>query len=415
MVGFGRWCSGKRSESTWDDLLKVEKKRRAILLRNELPFYKILTYVDGTVVSLLLTDPLLWATMLAYGIIRLRMLFVPPWGWMSDVLEDVVSIGYIGTFLTFFLVFFVQHSYSRLNEQYFKVMVCKGRILDVAMMARARLPKDISSRLVRYMNAAHIATFVGLSNTYTSNNLFGPLNRQKMLLVDKELDRINSIGMETGSSAALELLTWVMMEVEDALSAELLDCRHACQFRDHVMQMKESILTVFDYKDHPIPFFYIHFLCLLSIIYLPLYSINAAFSLGTAHDSSWPKDLYTAFVVLLQAIFVIGLRVLGQKFADPFGSDLEDLSVMHYCNNTWKLSKRILLSPRPSPDPKTEAKLMVCDRESVGEAWAESRIERPISESSRHSIDSFLSVDQDVLPPQDEQSIVSKILRSWNQ
>ena len=42
-------------------------------------------------------------------------------------------------------------------------MDCEERIYNIATIAAAYLPRERAMRLVRYMNAAHIAGYVGLS------------------------------------------------------------------------------------------------------------------------------------------------------------------------------------------------------------------------------------------------------------
>eukprot|EP00586_Coscinodiscus_wailesii_P014506 CAMPEP_0172520300 /NCGR_PEP_ID=MMETSP1066-20121228/291923_1 /TAXON_ID=671091 /ORGANISM="Coscinodiscus wailesii, Strain CCMP2513" /LENGTH=226 /DNA_ID=CAMNT_0013303035 /DNA_START=294 /DNA_END=974 /DNA_ORIENTATION=+ len=225
--------------------------------------------------------------------------------------------------------------------------------------------------------------------------------------------------MTIGASAARELITWAMMEVEQALDDEILDIYHASRFRDQILKLRALIGSFFDYKDQPVPFFYVHFLCLLTTFYLPLYSINSAYDLGTGSSSSWLKDVFTGMIVLLQALFVIGLRVLGQKLSDPFGSDLEDLSVMHYCTFTWKMSNRILSSQEPPKDQKAiiEAK-MIASRESIGDAWSIHK-QPPELDNCSDSISSFFSIDQDISETQEQhvhdRSIGSSFFRNWAQ
>ena len=56
-------------------------------------------------------------------------------------------------------------------------------------------------------------------------------------------------------------------------------------------------------------------------------------------------ELLNGTIVLLQAIFVVGLRLLGQKQIDPFGLDFEDLSVITYVTTTIENSRIILSTP----------------------------------------------------------------------
>ena len=78
-----------------------------------------------------------------------------------------------------------------------------------------------------------------------------------------------------------------------------------------------------------------HFICLLTTLYLPLFAVTSAIEAGTGDDIHWSAGVIKGLVVLLQAIFVLGLRVLGQKMSDPYGDDLIDLSVMYYVEFTW--------------------------------------------------------------------------------
>jgi len=72
---------------------------------------------------------------------------------------------------------------------------------------------------------------------------------------------------------------------------------------------------------------------------------------------------------MLQAIFVIGLRVLGQKMSDPYGDDLIDLSVMHYVHFTWQMSNRILNSHFPEEANPAVENALKWKREPLGAAW----------------------------------------------
>jgi hypothetical protein len=46
-----------------------------------------------------------------------------------------------------------------------------------------------------------------------------------------------------------------------------------------------------------------HFVCLLSALYLPLFAISTGVSAGTGTDTYWTADVVAGLVVLFQAIF----------------------------------------------------------------------------------------------------------------
>jgi len=133
------------------------------------------------------------------------------------------------------------------------------------------------------------------------------------------------------------------------------------------------MISLYSDKDQPIHFFYIHFLCLLTTFYLPLFAVSTAYGAGTLQDDnlSWTAEVVSGLIVFLQAIFVIGLRLLGQVMTDPYGDDLEDLSVMRYVRGAWKTSNRILAAQSPGAvDPSTEQDFQSNIVPSLGGAWS---------------------------------------------
>ena len=58
-------------------------------------------------------------------------------------------------------------------------------------------------------------------------------------------------------------------------------------------------------------------------------------------------DLLNGVIVFLQCIFVVGLRSLGTKMIDPYGDDLEDLSVINYVEGTLEICSTIMNSNQP--------------------------------------------------------------------
>jgi len=95
--------------------------------------------------------------------------------------------------------------------------------------------------------------------------------------------------------------------------------------------------------------------------------ITHLLSIGEA--AYWLTDILAGLIVLLQAIFVVGLRVLAENMSDPFGNDVDNLSVLHYINFTWQTSVQMLLAKRPRPvDKATEEHLCVL-RPPLGKPW----------------------------------------------
>lgn len=349
-------------------LQDIEKRRRAILLRTEEPFWKILSYWDGTCLYILVRDPLFWLTIIVYAAIRTA-------AYTADVPEHVTDIdpkeiGVIGGFLSFFLVFFVVSSNNRLNTLYGESMKIKGRIFDVSSTVAVSFPRERALRIVRYMNAAHIVAYVGLSDVYHSTTFFKEINKKNVILTEKELNRINEIDMDAGGNASRECVVWAMREVHKAQKDKIIDDIQANFLREQLLALRGAIGSLYNFHDQPVPFFYIHFISLLSALYLPLFAMSAAYGAGAGEESYWLSDVLAGLIVIVQAIFVIGLRLLGQKMIDPYGDDVEDLSVMHYVNFTWANSNRILEAEMQTQETDADLEEEIFNnRTSIGNAW----------------------------------------------
>jgi len=252
-------------------------------------------------------------------------------------------------------------------------MACKGRIFDAATIAVTVLPKAQATRLVRYMNAAHAAGYVGLSTTYPSGSFFRHMNESLGLLTESELARMKEIDLDAGGSCNRELIAWCMKDIATAQAKGQLDKELANELRHQILQLRAKIGQLYNAKDLPIPFFYLHFISLLAALYLPLFAVTSGIKAGTGQEVYWVADVVGGLVVFLQSIFVIGLRILGQKISDPYGDDLVDLSVIHYVTFTWTQSNRVLMSHFPEAEASEDVENeLIRKRKFIGAAWEES-------------------------------------------
>lgn len=380
--------SSNDKEYTWKELESLEKRRRKILQQTEEPFWGILAHWDGTVLTLLLQDSLFWITVGIYIGIRIwARLGIP--AYVADLGSGDIAV--IGGFLSFFLVFYVNQSNSRYFGLYNKSMACKGRIFDTATIVVATLPKDVATRIIRYMNASHVAGYTGLSKIYPASSFFTQLNKNLGLLTNEELARLQDIDLDKGGSCMRECIAWAMNDVQSQYRKGVIDAELANQLRDQLLQLRSAFGALFNAADLPIPFFYVHFICLLSALYLPLFAISAGYNAGTGSDVYWTADVVAGLVVVLQAIFVIGLRILGQKMGDPYGDDLEDLSVIFYCNFTWRMSNRVLNArfPPDEPSERVEKTLIKERNDSIGNVFEDDSFHTVNTDDEDEDIDQY--------------------------
>jgi len=339
---------GTRTHPTWTNLKKVEIQRRSKLFRAELPFWRIIFFWKGTCLRECALDPFVWAVFAIYVFIRIyaHMTFDAP---AAVELMGSANIDVLGGFLSFFLVLFVNQTQARFYEIYGFSKACSGRIQDVAGLARTQLPPESGGRLLRHLNAAQVVGYVGLNGVglpkpYSQRHFFGHYNKDNQLITPEEMKLIDPLIMESGGGVMKMLVTWCQEDVNIAKNAGFIDSYEANIFHDRILEFRASMDSIYDYTDQPPHFFYIHFLALLSLIYLPLFSIHTGYSAGWGADINIFIDMLNGAVILLQCIFVIGLKSLGTKMIDCCGSDLEDLSIIHFVDSTLENCNIIMSS-----------------------------------------------------------------------
>ena len=103
---------GEDEHLTFSELQTVEKQRREILLRADLPFWRILLFWSGTCLKEISTDLLVWFTLAVYTSIRIYANYTDEEPEAAQLLEKT-NIGVLGGFLSFFLVLFVNQTNDR--------------------------------------------------------------------------------------------------------------------------------------------------------------------------------------------------------------------------------------------------------------------------------------------------------------
>jgi hypothetical protein len=264
-------------------------------------------------------------------------------------LWEGANIGVLGGFLSFFLVLFVNQTNGRFLEMYGFNKACSGRIQDVAGLAKTQLPPEMADRLVRHFNAAQIAGYVGLNaigvgSPYSKAYFFDHYNNKYKLLNEEEMRMLDHHDMDNSGLCMKELVTWCQQDIGEARAAGHIDMIQEQYYHDRILAFRAAMDGMYDYTDQPPHFFYIHFIVLLSSIYLPLFAIDAAYGAGWGDNVYLGLDVLNGIIVLLQCIFVVGLRSLGTKMIDPYGDDLEDLSVILYVESTLEICSTIMNS-----------------------------------------------------------------------
>ena len=255
----------------------------------ELPFWRILLFWSGTCLKEISTDLLVWLTIAIYVGIRIVANIVD---YVPDSVQllEKTNIGVLGGFLSFFLVLFVNQTNARFLEMYGFSKACSGRIQDVAGLARTQLPMEMADTLVRHFNAAQIAGYVGLNaigqgSPYSKAYFFDVYNEKHQLLTPEEMNILSHHDMDNSGLCMKELVTWCQEDVVDARKAGYLDSYQEKLMHDRILAFRAAMDGMYDYTDQPPHFFYIHFLVLLSALYLPLFAIDTAYAAGWGEET----------------------------------------------------------------------------------------------------------------------------------
>lgn len=325
---------------------------------SELPFWRIVSSFDGTCLKTIAADHLIWYTMAGYISIRIYAYSIDYEPYAVEMFQKM-NLSVLGGFLSFFLLIFVDQTNTRFLEMYGFSKACSGRIQDVAGLAKTQLPAESAVKLIRHLNAAHILGYVGMNaigqgSPYRQSNFFDYYNTKHKLLTPNEMKVLSRHDIDHSGLCMKELVIWCEKDVAKCRKDEYIDTHQEKLLQEKILDFRAAMDGMYDYTDQPPHFFYIHFLVLLSAIYLPLFAIDAAYAAGWA-DKLIILDLFQFIIVFLQCIFVVGLRSLGTNLIDPFGDDLEDLSVITFVEGTLQICHTIMRAAQPPPNSRLHA------------------------------------------------------------
>ena len=181
---------------------------------------------------------------------------------------------------------------------------------------------------------------------------------------------MEEIDMNGGDEAYHAIISWCLSEVatdsgDDTLSSSGLFVRR--KVRALILEEQDRFGKLFDDDDQATCFAYYHFICFLSVVYLPLFAMSAGLIAGIGAAAYWLTDIVAGFIAMLKAIFVFGLRVLAENMSDPFGYHVENLGVLHHVNETWQASQTILLAQRKASPCRQEYEHVLLAWQALGQ------------------------------------------------
>ena len=216
------------------------------------------------------------------------------------------------------VVFFVGYCYDRHYQQYLEANRGRNALVDCCAMAGAYFNnEDEARRLWRYLNLAHVLAFVGLSPTYTPDNLLNGFIEEHDLHVEaSEIAQLREIGVEAGQGAYLQCIQWALLVISSAPEAHEDDPSHVHFMKVHAMQneillFRRSIAALYAYHFQVIPYVYTHMISLVSTLYLLIFAVlkGAEFSPDTNVAFGLVFPLLSLSLMTLSCIGLLEVRV----------------------------------------------------------------------------------------------------------
>ena len=115
---------------------------------------------------------------------------------------------------------------------------------------------------------------------------------------------------------------------------------------NQILVLRSKIGSWYEFADQPVPYSYVHAVNMIQFCFLNIFSV----ALGYSYDSREADVLYFIVVFIVEflllgmyAILTLTIRRLCVLFQDPYGNDIEDLSVIHYIRFAIIDSSKMLL------------------------------------------------------------------------
>jgi predicted membrane chloride channel (bestrophin family) len=242
------------------------------------------------------------------------------------------------TFLSFFVIFYLGQCFSRWQTQFDSSMAVVEEVHSTAIhLASAYAGKDLgpARQIVRYMNAAMVLGFVGLSVEF-DNDYFDAFARHHGLVTDEEAAILAKLDPESSGEGYRLCIKWGLqiLDVTHKRNA-VLSAPELASLKGRLLSMRSKIVSLGDSDLEPIPFAYFNMLSVLLIVYLPLHAVYTAL----IHHEEW---YYSWFQVLLSNYIFIGMSELAIYLVRPYGHRRNHFALFDWMSNAISDSRKVL-------------------------------------------------------------------------
>mmetsp|Transcript_46978 Transcript_46978/g.124356 ORF Transcript_46978/g.124356 Transcript_46978/m.124356 type:complete len:349 (+) Transcript_46978:135-1181(+) len=234
-----------------------------------------------------------------------------------------------GGLMTFFVVFYNSHCFSRYCQLYDVTKRMQGMILEITSHLRGRIPNMCHQRrALRYIVASCFVFFFERSAGEISHNEWQQMLELQLL----KAVEVSALKKLEAGGYNLHLLHWALEVIMDGIpDVHSRDDLMNCVF-DKIYYIRVCQAKIKDTLDLPMPFQYFHIMSFMLMINLSLWSYALAMQ-----DSYFAPVIYTFIQMVFQSI-----RELSAALSDPFGDDDVDFPVSEWLEDMIHVSTRLL-------------------------------------------------------------------------
>ena len=353
---------GETGPGTFAELEHMDRRRKALLTmaRKHSPLSSALNVrlLPQTVIPRLMCRYMTWVTLVTFAgsAVLARM------GYTEQEIDPNGFDG-AGTMVTFMIIFYVGYCYTRYGDQFKLIQVAVRAIISCcALAATSFKDKEEVVRIYRYTTMLHVASYTGLSTTYSQHNFFVPICEKYGLYGapgsrerEQEQETLGSVDIDqTGAQTMQMLMKWALEVVErQAAAGEISPPVHA-QFNKLILDLGDATGNLFAFSYQVLPFIYTQLVALSCAGYL----VSSAFLKGL---NFIPGQSYTFGLIVpalnigVTTLTIFGLLEVGDTIMDPFGGDPEDYAVLHFVEHC-AVASREAIDGKSAPVPLRVAK-----------------------------------------------------------
>ncbi|GAQ88935.1 hypothetical protein KFL_004710040 [Klebsormidium nitens] len=244
-----------------------------------------------------------------------------PWPF----LRSSTYAGFLGTLVSFVLVFQTTQSYARFFVQYDACNLVAKAAWQFTTDLRTRFDDDrfpgasiVRQKLLNYCIACCYLGFAWLPH-YKKNDLHvwalkRVHDRQLLTLEEEAL----ILALPEGVKPVFSVVKWTMYLIFQEFRAGHITERTHDTLAGAFLRLFNGFSTLYEYAATPVPFAFHHLLNVMAIGYLLILAYTQVFSSG----------YWSIFPMLLTVLCTLGIRELSNALADPFGCDETDIPVL---------------------------------------------------------------------------------------